>query len=300
LRGIQTAGLRGIQTAGSRGTPRLSLVVNASNREAVVAWLTDRLPGTGVTLTDRTFDTAMLAVQGPRAVELVASLAGDDAARIVALGNYRGTTARIAGRPAAVSRTGYTGEDGVELVVAAGDAVAVWSAIHEAGEPLGLLACGLGARDTLRLEAGMPLYGHELLAGSDPFALGLGFAVNLDGPAGPRDFPGAAALRRMREQPADRVRVGLVLDSRRAGREGAVVTLPGTAPDDAADRVTTVTVGTVTSGGFSPSLERAVAQALVERPHATAGTRLDVLVRGEPLGAEVAPLPLVRRGGGAG
>jgi len=278
------------------GTPRLGLVVNASNREAVVAWLTDRLPAAGVTLTDRTSDTAMLAVQGPRAVELVAGLAGDDAARITGLGNYRGTTARIAGRPAAVSRTGYTGEDGVELVVAASDAVTVWSAIHEAGAPLGLLACGLGARDTLRLEAGMPLYGHELSADSDPFALGLGFAVTLDGPAGPRDFPGAAALRRMREQPAEQVRVGLVLDSRRAGREGAAVTLPGTAPAAATDAVT---VGTVTSGGFSPSLGRAVAQALVARPRAAVGTRLDVLVRGEPLAATVAALPLVRRGGGA-
>jgi aminomethyltransferase len=276
------------------GTPRLGLVVNAANREAVVASLTDLLPAAGVTLTDRTFDTAMIAVQGPRAVELVASLAADDGPGIRGLGTYRSTTCHVAGRAAAVSRTGYTGEDGLELVVAAADATDVWGAIHDAGVPLGLLPCGLGARDTLRLEAGMPLYGHELLAGSDPFALGLGFAVSLDGPAGPRDFPGAAALRRMRDRPSAGLRVGLVLDSRRAGREGAPVVLPGAAVDDAAGRV-----GTVTSGGFSPSLDRAVAQAIVARPHASAGTRLDVLVRGEPLAAVVAPLPFVRRGGGA-
>ena len=276
------------------GTPTLALVVNAANRQAVVTWLTDHLPAAGVALADRTFDTAMIAVQGPRAVDLVASLAADDADRITRLGNYRGTSGRVAGCRAAVSRTGYTGEDGVELVVAAGDAPTIWSAIHAAGEPLGLLACGLGARDTLRLEAGMPLYGHELVAASDPFALGLGFAVSLDAPGGPRHFPGAAALRRMRDRPADEVRVGLVLDSRRAGREGAAVVRPGTDPGDAAGLV-----GSVTSGGFSPSLERAVAQAVVARSHAVEGTRLDVLVRGERIAAVVAPLPLVRRGGGA-
>jgi aminomethyltransferase len=178
------------------GSPRFAMVVNASNRERVVAWLRSRLPATGVSFTDRTAETAMIAVQGPLAVATVCVLCGDDdAGRISGLGNYRATRAFVAGQPAAVSRTGYTGEDGVEVVVAAAVAEDVWQAIHDAGVPRGLAACGLGARDTLRLEAGMPLYGHELVAESDPFAIGLGLAVNLEDPAGnPRRFPGREAL----------------------------------------------------------------------------------------------------------
>ncbi len=270
------------------GTPRLSLVVNASNRERVVAWLSSRLPAEGVSLVDQTCQTAMIAVQGPRAVELVTSLCpAAEAAAIAALKNYRAITGSVAGRPAAVSRTGYTGEDGLELVTSAADAVAVWEAIAAAGGPLGLLPCGLGARDTLRLEAGMPLYGHELLADSDPFAIGLGFAINLAGADGsPRTFPGAAALRAMQQTPPGRVRVGLVGEGRRAAREGAAVTLPG----DAA-----AVVGTVTSGSFCPTLGTAAAMALVDREAAATGTRLDLLIRDTPVAAEVTPLPFYKR-----
>lgn len=271
------------------GTPRLGLVVNASNKPRVMRWLERRLPPAGVTLADRTTSTAMIAVQGPRAVEIVAGLCPASAAATVAgLGTYRCTTAMVAGRPATVSRTGYTGEDGVELVVAADEAVATWDAIHAAGASLGLVPCGLGARDTLRLEAGMPLYGHELVETSDPFALGLGFAVTLDTPAGgSRPFPGAAALRTRRERAAGRVRVGLLVAGRRAAREGAAVARPG---DPRA------AVGVVTSGSFCPSLGSAAAQALVDREVAAAGTPLEVLVRDAALSAVVTPLPFVRRG----
>jgi aminomethyltransferase len=267
------------------GTPRLALVVNASNRGRVVPWLESRLPAQGVTLRDRTFDTAMIAVQGPRAVEIVTGLCQPpDAARIAALTNYTACAATVAGAAAAVSRTGYTGEDGVELVVAARDAERVWAAIHEAGTPRGLRACGLGARDTLRLEAGMPLYGHELLADSDPFAIGLELAVNLEGADGrPRDFPGAAAFRRLRDRPAGRVRVGLALESKRTAREGAVVRQGGG------------DVGVVTSGSFCPTLGHAAALAVVDRAAAATGTELEVVVRDQPLGARVVPLPFYKR-----
>lgn len=270
------------------GSPRLSLVVNASNRDRVVAWLESRLPAAGVSLTDHTRDTAMIAVQGPRAVALVADLCpATDAARITALNNYRATTGTVAGRPAAVSRTGYTGEDGLELVVAAADAVAVWEAILAAGGPHGALACGLGARDTLRLEAGMPLYGHELGATSDPFAIGLGFAVNLTAADGsPRRFPGAEALRRMQAGQPARIRVGLVCEGKRAAREGSLVTKPGD---------TTAVVGTVTSGSYCPTLGSAAAMALVDRDVAAEGTALDVLIRDAASPARVAPLPFYRR-----
>jgi aminomethyltransferase len=280
--------LIGREADAADGSPQCTLVVNASNRGRVVTWLRSRLPATGVVLTDLTADTAMLAVQGPSAVGIVTGLcSSEEAAAIAALKNYRGLRTVVAGRPAAVSRTGYTGEDGVELVVAAVDAIPVWEAILAAGESRGMRACGLGARDTLRLEAGMPLYGHELVAGSDPFAIGLGFAVNLATADGsPRDFPGAATLRRMQAEPAPQVRVGLVFSGKRAAREGAAVTLPG-APATG--------VGTVTSGSYCPTLGSAAAMALVDRTLAAQGTPLDVLIRDTACRATVASLPLYRR-----
>jgi aminomethyltransferase len=267
------------------GTPRMSMVVNASNRDRVVAWLKSRLPASGVTLVDRTFDTAMIAVQGPLAVEIVGSLCpAADAARIAALKNYTATRATVAGKAAAVSRTGYTGEDGVEIIVAKADAEPVWAAIHATGTPRGLAACGLGARDTLRLEAGMPLYGHELLADSDPFAIGLGLAFNLDAADGSRrTFPGIDAFRRLKAEPAARVRVGLAFDSKRSAREGNPVHRAG-AP-----------VGVVTSGSFAPTLGTAVAMALVDREAAAPGALLDVMIRDSAQAARVVPLPFYQR-----
>lgn len=134
----------------------------------------------------------------------------------------------------------------------------------------------------------MPLYGHELLAESDPFALGLGFAVNLAAADGqPRSFPGAEVLRQLQGESSTRVRVGLVFAGKRAAREGAAVTLPG-------DPATVV--GGVTSGSYCPTLGTAAAMALVDRRQAEAGTPLDVLIRDTPCPASVAPLPLYRRG----
>jgi aminomethyltransferase len=262
------------------GTPRAGLVVNASNRERVVAWLKSRLPAAGVSLADRTFETAMIAVQGPLAVEIVGDLcSAADADRIAGLGNYRATSAVVAGHPAAVSRTGYTGEDGVELVVDAAAATPVWEAILAAGGPLGLRSCGLGARDTLRLEAGMPLYGHELREETDPFAIGLDLAVNLDG----RSFPGADHLAALRNRPTGRVRVGLRLDSKRSAREGDAVVRGEQ------------TVGVVTSGSFAPTVGAAVAMAMVDRDVSAAGTRLEAVVRDTRQPAVVSPLPFYRR-----
>ena len=263
------------------GTPRMGLVVNAGNRERVVAWLRSRLPATGVDLVDHTLDTAMIAVQGPKGVDLVAGLSsGGDGARIRALGNYRGTTAAVAGHAAAVSRTGYTGEDGVEVTVAAADAVAVWEAILAAAVPLGGRACGLGARDTLRLEAGMPLYGHELRADSDPFALGLGLAVNLEG----RTFPGREALARLKAGQPERVRIGLDLGSKRSAREGNPV-LGGEGGE----------IGVVTSGSFAPTVGHAVAMALVAPAFASEGTVVEIAIRDARQQARVVGLPFHRR-----
>jgi aminomethyltransferase len=270
------------ETDASDGSPRLGLVVNAGNRERVVAWLGSRLPAAGVALADQTLDTAMIAVQGPRAVEIVWGLClPQEADRVGGLAPYTATQATIAGQSAVVSRTGYTGEDGVEIVVPAAAAGAVWEAIAAAGGPLGLRACGLGARDTLRLEAGMPLYGHELREDSDPFASGLSLAMSLDG----RSFPGSDRFLNMRSQPAAQVRVGLIFDSKRTAREGQPVLI--------GER----SVGTVTSGSFSPTLGAAVAMAMVNRDVATPGMAVDVLVRDTKQPGRVTPLPFYRRGG---
>ena len=178
-----------------------------------------------------------------------------------------------------MSRTGYTGEDGVELVVDAAAATPVWDAIHAAGAPLGLRACGLGARDTLRLEAGMPLYGHELREDSDPFAIGLGLAVNLDG----RCFPGAGHYAALRDHPSGRVRVGLTFASKRSAREGDAV-MQGERQ-----------VGVVTSGSFSPTLGTAVAMAMVDRDVSAAGTAVEAVIRDSRQPAVVTPLPFYQR-----
>jgi len=257
----------------------LGMVVNAGNRERVVAWLRSRLPADGVELVDRTAETAMLAVQGPAAEGIVAGLAAHDADRVAGLANYGTMLAAIAGVPAVVSRTGYTGEDGYELVVSAAGATAAWEALLEAGAGKGLVPCGLGARDTLRLEAGMPLYGHELTEDSDPFAIGLGLAVDLDG----RRFPGAERFRRAAEHPAAQVRVGIAFDGRRAAREGSTIAVAG------------VECGRVTSGSYVPTLGHAVAMGLVDRREATIGSVVEVTVRDAVQTGRVVPLPFYRR-----
>ena len=267
------------------GSPRMGLVVNASNRERVVEWLTQKLPASGVQFVDCTAGTAMMAVQGPLAIEIVCGLcAAQDADRIQRIGGYRATAACVAGHPAAVSRTGYTGEDGLEIVVAAAVASQVWEGIYAAGKPRGLVACGLGSRDTLRLEAGMPLYGHELREDTDPFAIGLGLAMNLDG----RSFPGAQAFAAMQNRLSGRVRVGLEFESKRTAREGSAIVMHSGQPGARQ-------VGIVTSGSFAPSLGRAVAMAMVDRDAATPGTLLDVQVRDSQQAARVVPLPFYRR-----
>ena len=269
--------------------PRYMLVVNASNRQRVFRWLQSRMPDTGVVLNDISAVTAMIALQGPavfacaghlaEAGLLKSILSAETVAEVTALPVYAAVEATIAGLPATVSRTGYTGEDGVELVVDATRAIAIWERLLKAGMPHGVRPCGLGCRDTLRLEAAMPLYGHELTEMSNPFAIGLGLAINLDG----RDFPGAAGFIASRESTSQK-RVGLQFESRRAARQGDAVMTPR-------GKV----CGEVTSGSFAPTLECGVALAMVDEAEAAPGTQLEVIVRQTPLSACVVPLPFYRR-----
>ncbi len=272
----------------ANGQPFYVVVVNASNRRKIVDWVHAHLPperaerpGHEVIFTDVTRLWSMFAVQGPRSVELLQPLVDVE---LPWMRYYRGAQARIL-HPAAqrqggiVSRTGYTGEDGFELSVGATIAADVWNAIVELGRPLGLVPAGLGARDTLRLEAGMPLYGHELDEHVDPFQAGLGFACHLTG----YDFPGRDALRTIREQPRKLVRVGLEMTGRRVARQGARI-LGGTD-----------TIGEVTSGTFSPTLKKPIAMAYLRREYAEPGTVVSVDVRGRMEPARLVPLPFYRR-----
>ena len=234
----------------AHGQPFYVVVVNAGNRRKIVDWVVAHLPperaeapGEEVVFTDVSRLWAMLAIQGPRSVEILEPLIDVD---LRSMRYYRGGQVQIL-HPAArrqggiISRTGYTGEDGFELSVGSDIALGVWEAILELGQPLGLVPTGLGARDTLRLEAGMPLYGHELSEQIDPFTAGLGFACHLVG----YDFPGRDALRRIEKEPRTAVRVGLELAGRRVAREGYPICKDGQP------------VGRVTSGTFSPTLEKA-------------------------------------------
>jgi len=253
------------------------LVVNASNRQKIVDWIRQRGEAVGdVEMQDRTEETAMISVQGPAAVQMVASLVK---AKVGDLGYYCGVVTEQFGRPCTVSRTGYTGEDGVELIVRAEDALEVWKNIFRAGRELGVAAAGLGARDTLRLEAGMPLYGHELSEQIDPYQAGLGFAVNLKD----RAFPGCEALARRKAAAASRVRVGLELAGRRVPREHYGV-FQDMQP-----------VGEITSGTFSPTLQKSIAMAYVSPESSAAGTEVLVDVRGRREPARIVPLPFYQR-----
>ena len=188
----------------------------------------------------------------------------------------------IGGNTALVSRTGYTGEDGCEIVVPAIFAEATWQKLYDVGYPRGLRAAGLGARDTLRLEAAMPLYGHELSEKIDPLTAGLGFAVNMKG----RDFIGRAALDIIRQTSTLPERVGLELTSRRVPREH----YPIVHPDDAAQ-----VLGEVSSGTFSPTLDRPIAMGYVPHQFAEPGTKLAIDIRGKLEPAKVVPLPFYKR-----
>jgi aminomethyltransferase len=256
--------------------PEFHMVVNASNRQKIVEWLADRQNEFAVRVEDLTPSTAMIALQGPMAIQIADPLCAEE---LTSLRYYRGIASPVLNHDCYVSRTGYTGEDGCEIICGAEHALEIWETLYDAIQECGGSAVGLGARDTLRLEAGMPLYGHELSENITPLQAGLDFAVNL----ADRDFIGREALANSIEG-ARPVRVGLQMDGRRAAREGCPV-LEGDNP-----------VGTVTSGTYSPTFERPLAMAFVKPAVAAIGTPLTVDIRGTHLPATVVPLPFYERG----
>ncbi|HKE01879.1 MAG TPA: glycine cleavage system aminomethyltransferase GcvT [Planctomycetota bacterium] len=254
------------------------LVINASNSPKDLAHLRAQTRGFDVHIDDLTESWQMLALQGPESQAILSKLTSIPLASI---GYYKHRGGGVLGiADAWVSRTGYTGEDGFEVYVPRAETLRVWRALLEAGEPHGLAPIGLGARDTLRLEAGMPLYGHELADDINPLEAGLAFAVKF---ADGKDFIGRRALERARDT-ACRQLVGLRAETKRVPRQGYNVHAPG---GDA--------IGFVCSGTPSPTLGASIGTAYVACPHAEPGTRLEIDFRGTREPAVVVPLPFYKR-----
>jgi aminomethyltransferase len=259
------------------------VVANAANTAVVAGALRERAAGYPAQVDDQTSDYALIAIQGPHASRILQPLTD------TALGQvryYAGQPAVVAGREVLLARTGYTGEDGFELFTRPGDAEPVWMALTAAGEADGLVPAGLAARDTLRLEAGMPLYGNELGAEVTPFDAGLGRVVVFDKPG---DFVGRAALAERAAAAPRRVLAGLTVGSRRVPRHGYRVLWDGQPG------------GTVTSGAPSPTLGVPIAMAYLDPATARlaaedpAGTRLAVDIRGSAEPARLTDLPFYHR-----
>ena len=248
-----------------------AMVVNASNRLKIVDWLNQHKVGLDAEIQDQTLDTVMIAVQGPKAIELCQGMFEANPAE---LKYYHATPTRYQNNPCVVSRTGYTGEDGIEVMCAKRFGVELAEDLIQRG----VIPCGLGARDTLRLEAAMPLYGHELSESIDPLQAGLSWAVKFD----KGDFIGRSAI--LDTQPLNqRKRVGLELEGKRAAREGCAI-LYGSRE-----------VGKVTSGSFAPWLQKSIAMGYVEPKLSLLGTMLMIDIRGSLTPARVVALPFYKR-----
>ena len=251
--------------------------VNAANTDKDFAWMQEVLADSGldgVELANVSDRYAQLALQGPQAEPILAELTDVALAEIV---YYHFRHGEVAGVPMLISRTGYTGEDGFELYLPPAEATTVWNRLLETGGSRGLVPAGLGARDTLRLEKGFALYGHEISSEVSPLEAGLGWITKLDGD----DFVGRGALRTQKEQGVPRRRTALLMQERGIPRQGYVVEADGRQ------------VGTVTSGTLSPTLQSGIALALVETGHHAVGTELEVVIRNRRCRAQVVRLPFV-------
>lgn len=250
------------------------IVVNAANKDKDFQWMCAHQFGE-VELTDVSDEYAQLALQGPRAMEILRKVTREDF--IPAKYYHAVFEGVVAGIPCIVSKTGYTGEDGVELYVDSSYAEKLWNALMESGESEGLIPCGLGARDTLRMEAAMPLYGQEMDEEVTPLETGLGFAVKM----AKEDFIGKSALEEAGVP--KRIRVGLKVTGRGIIREHQDVFFDG------------AIIGHTTSGTHCPYLGYPVAMALVDAGHSEIGTQISVEVRGRKVEAEIVALPFYKR-----
>jgi aminomethyltransferase len=262
-----------------RGQDHVFVVVNASNTDADIAWIREHMAGHDAQLIDRTDELGMIALQGPASERVLARIVEDF--DLSTLKYYRFGFGRVAGRPdVRISRTGYTGEDGFEIYLPQSETRAVWDALLEAGAPDGIAPIGLGARDTLRLEAGMPLYGHEIGPGLDPVQAGLSFGVALTPEK--RGTIGFDALSRIAKNPTRRL-VGITTDGPRVPRQGC------TLHEDGRE------IGFVCSGSVSPTVGAHIGSAYVMLGHDAPGTELELDLRGKRQSARVQDLPFYSR-----
>ena len=256
---------------------RYMIVVNASNRIKDRDWIAHHAQNFECEATDRSDEFALIAIQGPRAEKILANLTDT---RLEPIEYYHFAEGKVAGAVAIISRTGYTGEDGFELYIAADDAVKVWRKLLEQGAADGLVPAGLGARDSLRLEMGYALYGNDLDEKRTPLEAGLGWVTKLD----KGDFVGADALRKLKETGVRQRLVGFVLQERGFPRHGYEVRANGQG------------AGEVTSGTVSPSLEKGVGLAYVATESSKPGTTIEIMVRDKAIAAEVTRPPFYKEG----
>ena len=260
-----------------RDTDEMFFCINAGNRARDIAWMTEVAGRYGCTFEDLSDPLAMIAIQGPRSADTMAPLCSGDLHGLKYYWFYRGT---VCGVPAMISRTGYTGEDGFEIYFAEKEAPAIWKAMLESGKPHGVTPIGLAARDTLRLEAGMALYGHELDDTTNPVEAGL---ITGKLPHD-KDFSGRAAIEAMLANGPPRRLVGFTTGSPRVPRQGYALHLSGGGPQ----------VGVVCSGSPSPTLDTNIGTAYVQSAHAGAAT-LDMDIRGQRHAVKLQPLPFYQR-----
>jgi len=257
---------------------RFLLCVNASNADKDFEWLCSRNQ-TDAKIVNASAEFGQIAVQGPRALELLAPLVrGTD---LLALKSFECVETEILNTKVIIARTGYTGEDGVEIFVKAERTVDLWRLLLEHGEPYGVMPCGLGARDSLRLEAALPLHGHELSPEISALESGLGWIVKFD----KGDFIGREALAAQKEKGVPRKLVGFFLTEAGIARQG----------DTLVDPATTAEVGVVTSGTKTPTVQQALGMALVATSQAAIDTKLTCVVRGRSIAATVVRLPFYKR-----
>lgn len=254
------------------------MVVNASNIDKDWAWVTSHTGTFDVRITNESDDTALVAIQGPKAQELASRLTTEN---LDAIPYYAQTQGKVAGCRAVIARTGYTGEDGFEFYVQAQDAPAVWDAVMKAGQDFGIVPVGLAARDTLRLEVGYVLYGNDIDHSTSPLEAKLGWVVKL---ATDKDFVGRDVLRRQKEDGTSRLLVGLRVEGRGIIRHGTELYQ--------GDR----RVGVVTSGSMAPAINVAVGLGYVEKGLSKAGTALEADVRGRRIPVSVSKIPFYTTG----
>ncbi len=255
---------------------RVMICVNAANREKDFAWMKEQTKG-DCTIEDRSEEYVQIAVQGPKAEELISRLTEID---LKPIKNYRFVLGAVAGVEGIIARTGYTGEDGFELYLPSAEGATVWRALLEKGEDLGVKPAGLGARDSLRLEFCFALYGNDITEDENPYEAGLGWVVKLKKKT---PFVGQEALKALKAEGPKRKLTPIEITGRGIARPGYPVLVDGEA------------VGKVTSGTRSPSLGKAIALAYIPTEHTAEGTQLAVEVRGKPVEAVVVSRPFLKR-----